>query len=135
LGIQAQVRFVGEQSNQQVAALLSGARVLLAPSVVARDGNRESGLIVVKEASAVGTVPIGTWHGGIPDSIDDGETGFLVPERDELSMADRLVRLLDDEALRQRMARAGRAKMQRQFDNRKLVAALEDLYDRARAEG
>jgi glycosyltransferase involved in cell wall biosynthesis len=50
-------------------------------------------------------------------------------------MADRLVRLLDDEALRQRMARAGRAKMQRQFDNRKLVAALEDLYDRARADG
>jgi colanic acid/amylovoran biosynthesis glycosyltransferase len=135
LGIQAQVRFVGEQSNQQVAALLSGARVLLAPSVVARDGNRESGLIVVKEASAVGTVPIGTWHGGIPDSIEDGETGFLVSERDELSMADRLVRLLDDEALRQRMARAGRAKMQRQFDNRKLVAALEDLYDRARADG
>jgi colanic acid/amylovoran biosynthesis glycosyltransferase len=102
---------------------------------VARDGNRESGLIVVKEASAVGTVPIGTWHGGIPDSIEDGETGFLVSERDELSMADRLVRLLDDEALRQRMARAGRAKMQRQFDNRKLVAALEDLYDRARADG
>jgi len=129
LGIASEVSFLGSLGNEQVAELLGRARVLLAPSVVARDGNRESGLIVVKEASAAGAVPIGTRHGGIPDSIDDGATGFLVPEHDPESMGELLARLLLDEPLRERLARAGRAKMEREFDNQAIVAGLEDIYD------
>jgi colanic acid/amylovoran biosynthesis glycosyltransferase len=109
--------------------LLAESRVLLAPSVVARDGNRESGLIVVKEAAATGTVPIGTWHGGIPDSIEDGVTGFLVAEHDVAALGQRLALLLGDNALCERLARAARVKMEREFDNVKLVAELEDIYD------
>ena len=134
LGIAERVRFVGSQTNEQVAALMARSSVLLAPSVVARDGNRESGLIVVKEASAAGTVPIGTRHGGIPDSIEDERTGYLVAERDAEHMGERLARLLSDEALRAALAAAGRAKMEREFDNRVLVAELEGLYDRIARE-
>jgi len=129
LGVAHEVSFLGSRSNEQVAELLARARVLLAPSVLARDGNRESGLIVVKEASAAGVVPIGTRHGGIPDSIEDGETGFLVPEHDHQALGERLARVLNDEALRARLARAARAKMEREFDNRAIVAQLEDIYD------
>lgn len=129
LGVADQVAFVGSQTNEAVSRRMAAARVLLAPSVVARDGNRESGLIVVKEASASGTVPIATRHGGIPDSIDDEQTGFLVEERDVEHLAHRLERLLLDEPLRVRLAHAGRAKMEREFDNEKLVAELEAIYD------
>jgi colanic acid/amylovoran biosynthesis glycosyltransferase len=129
LGLSESVRFLGSRSNEEVARLLAEARVLLAPSVVARDGNRESGLIVVNEAAARGTVPIGTLHGGIPESIDDEETGFLVAERDHHTMGERLSTLLQDDALRVRLAVRGRAKMEREFDNRALTAALEDIYD------
>ena len=129
LGISERVSFVGPQTNEAVARLMTSASVLLAPSVVARDGNRESGLIVVKEAAAVGTVPIGTWHGGIPDSIDDERTGYLVPERDAERMGERLAQLRVDPALRARLAAEGRAKMEREFDNRRLVAGLEEIYD------
>ena len=129
LGIAEQVRFLGSRSNEQVAELLGQTSVLLAPSVVARDGNRESGLIVVKEAAAAGAVPIGTLHGGIPDSIEHGVTGFLVPEHDHRSMGEHLARLLGDEDSRALLARAARAKMEREFDNRRLVAELEDVYD------
>jgi len=135
LGVAGDVAFVGSQTNEAVSRRMAQARVLLAPSVVARDGNRESGLIVVKEASAAGTVPISTRHGGIPDSIDDGETGYLVEERDVGRMAERLERLLSDEPLRARLAVAGRAKMEREFDNRALVAGLERIYDEAAALG
>jgi glycosyltransferase involved in cell wall biosynthesis len=131
LGVGGDVTFVGSQTNEAVSRHMARARVLLAPSVVARDGNRESGLIVVKEASAAGTVPISTRHGGIPDSIDDGQTGYLVEERDVGRMAERLEQLLLDESLRQRLAGAGRAKMEREFDNRALVAGLERIYDEA----
>ncbi len=129
LKIADRVSFVGSRTNEEVAMMLSQAIVLLAPSVVARDGNRESGLIVVKEAAAAGAVPIGTLHGGIPDSIDDTVSGFLVRERDWKTMGERLARLLLDEPLRSCMARAARAKMEREFDNRVLVAGLEDIYD------
>jgi colanic acid/amylovoran/stewartan biosynthesis glycosyltransferase WcaL/AmsK/CpsK len=135
LGILERVDFVGSQTNEAVAELMAQASVLLAPSVVARDGNRESGLIVVKEASAAGTVPIGTLHGGIPDSIDDGRTGYLVRERDVEQMGERLLTVLLDEAHRAQLAALGREKMEREFDNRKLVAELELIYDEMRAEG
>lgn len=129
LRIENRVRFLGSRSNEEVAELLAESRVLLAPSVVARDGNRESGLIVVKEAAAAGTVPIGTRHGGIPESIEDGVTGFLVEEHDSAALGQRLTLLLRDDALRERLARAARAKMEREFDNVKLVEELEDVYD------
>jgi colanic acid/amylovoran biosynthesis glycosyltransferase len=132
LGVESVVGFAGSHTNEQVAELLSRSSALLAPSVVARDGNRESGLIVVKEAAASGAVPIGTLHGGIPESIDDGVTGFLVRERDWQTMGERLVSVLTDEALRRRIAAAARAKMEREFDNRALVAGLEDIYDEVR---
>jgi glycosyltransferase involved in cell wall biosynthesis len=129
LGIRERVDFVGIQTQAQIAALLRRAAVLLAPSVVARDGNRESGLIVVKEASASGAVPIGTEHGGIPESIESGRTGFLVAERDFVGMGQCLSNLLENSSLREQMALEGRRKMEREFDNRRLVAGLEELYD------
>jgi glycosyltransferase involved in cell wall biosynthesis len=133
LGISERVQFAGPLPQMKVAALLQQSAVLLAPSVVAKDGNRESGLIVVKEASACGTVPIGTRHGGIPEIIDDERTGFLVAERDVAAMADRLRRVLLDGELRQRLAGEARQKMLREYDNRERVASLEALYDEAAA--
>jgi colanic acid/amylovoran biosynthesis glycosyltransferase len=134
LGVADRVTFAGSQTNEEVARRMARASVLLAPSVVARDGNRESGLIVVKEAAAAGAVPIATLHGGIPDSIDDGRTGYLLAERDARGMGERLARVLSDGSLRAALALAGRAKMEREFDNRQLVAELEAIYDEVSEE-
>lgn len=134
-GVGDRVRFPGPHAPAAVAALLAESHVLLAPSVVDRAGNRESGLIVVKEASAAEVVPIGTRHGGIPEIIDDGVTGFLVPERDVATLAERLERVVTDAALRARLGAAARQKMLREYDVRTRVAALEVLYDEARALG
>jgi len=133
LGLERKVDFAGVLPKQAVAERLQRAHVLLAPSVVGRDGNRESGLIVVKEASACAAVPIGTRHGGIPEIIDDQETGFLVDERDVDAMAERLASLLYEPALRERLGRAARFKMEREYDNHARVQALEAFYDEARA--
>jgi glycosyltransferase involved in cell wall biosynthesis len=132
-GVLERVTFAGPLAPDHVARLLGSSHVLLAPSVVDREGNRESGLIVVKEASAAGAVPIGSLHGGIPEIIDDGKTGFLVPERDTAALAERLLRLTRDASLRQRLGEAAREKMLREYDNRVRVRALERLYDEAGA--
>jgi glycosyltransferase involved in cell wall biosynthesis len=134
-GVADRVDFTGPVPPERVAALLAGAHVLMAPSVVDREGNRESGLIVVKEASASGAVPIGSRHGGIPEIIEDEVTGYLVAERDVETLSERLRRLARDPALRESLARAGRARMEREYDNRVRVAALEAIYDEVRARG
>ena len=126
------VRFAGVIPPVEVAALLRSADVLLAPSVVARDHDREGSPITIREASASEVPILSTFHAGIPQVVTDGETGFLVPERNVPALADRLITLLDDEGLRRRMGRAGRVKMEREFDLFEQVARLERHYDRVR---
>ena len=131
LGVGDRVSFTGVLSSREVSERLRRSDVLLAPSVTARDGNREGSPMVVKEASACEVVPVSTYHAGIPEIVEDGTTGFLVNERDVDAMADRLTQLLHDASLRTRMGRAGREKMRQEFDNRVQVDQLERLYDRA----
>jgi len=130
-GVADRVEWKGVLPHAEVFATIEGCDVLVAPSVVGRAGNRESGLLVVKEANARGLPALGTWHGGIPEIIDDERTGYLVPERDVDALADRMDRLLGDPALRVRMGAAARAKMEREYDIVARVRVLEDHYDAA----
>jgi colanic acid/amylovoran biosynthesis glycosyltransferase len=131
LGIAAHVRFAGALSPPAVAKTLSQADVLMAPSVVAANGDRESGVIVVKEASASEVAVLGTQHGGIPEIIEDGVTGYLVAERDVDTLSARLSRLLDDRAHAAEFGQRGRVKMEREYDLARRVLALEAHYDEA----
>jgi colanic acid/amylovoran biosynthesis glycosyltransferase len=117
-----------------VAQLMAESDLLLAPSVVAADGDRESGVIAVKEASAAQLAVIGSLHGGIPEIIDDTSTGYLVPERDVETLTARLAELLADRSRCAQMGRAGRAKMEREYDLSRRVDALEAHYDEAIAQ-
>lgn len=129
LGIADLVHFAGALPGEAIAALLAESELLLCPSVVANDGNRESGLLVAKEAAACECVAIGTSHGGIPDIIDDGETGYLVPERNPALLAERVMRLLGDRSQLARFARSARRKMELEYDIRERGRVLEDYYD------
>ena len=116
LGIADAVDFVGAVPHDEVARRLARTDIVIAPSVTAQNLDRESGILVLKEGGAASLPVIGTHHGGIPEIIVDGETGFIVPERDAVALADRLGRLAADSALRTRMGRAGRARMERHYD-------------------
>jgi colanic acid/amylovoran biosynthesis glycosyltransferase len=128
-GLATRVRFAGAVPHAEVRRLLTTADLMVAPSVVTPSGDRDSGLIVLKEAAATGVPAVGTIHGGLPEIIDDEETGYLVPEHDIDALAERLGELLRDHERRVAMGRAARAKMQREYDIRDRVAALEAIYD------
>jgi colanic acid/amylovoran biosynthesis glycosyltransferase len=128
-GLQEHVRFAGVLRPPEVAECVRTSDVALVPSVVARNQDREGSPTVAKEASACGVPVIGTYHAGIPEIVEDGKTGLLVPERHVEALAEALTRLLDDPDLRREMGRAGRAKMEREFRLEDRVAALEDHYD------
>ncbi len=131
LGVDAAVDFAGVTDAAGIRTALADADLLMTPSVVSATGDRESGVIVLKEAGASALPTIGTHHGGIPEIIDHEETGFLVPERDVDALADRLTILAADPALRSRLGAAARRKVEREYDtvtqNRVLEEHLESV--------
>jgi glycosyltransferase involved in cell wall biosynthesis len=105
------------------------ADVLAALDVVAFSSDREGTPLAVMEAMAAGKPVVATNVGGVPDLIDDGIHGLLVPRRDPRALADSIARLLRDAGLRSELGRRGREKQRREFDIGVTVRHVESLYD------
>ncbi|WP_223863081.1 glycosyltransferase, partial [Enterobacter hormaechei] len=73
------------------------ASMLVLPSITAKTGDAEGLGMVLLEAAVTGVPVIGTQHGGIPEAIIDEQTGFLVKERDDKQLAERISFLMKDE--------------------------------------
>jgi glycosyltransferase involved in cell wall biosynthesis len=123
------VRFLGELPSDEVARWMRRASVLAVPSLTASDGDAEGLPNVVVEAAASGLPVVGTTHSGIPEAIEDGVTGFLVPEGDAGALAARLTDLLGSEPLRRDMGVAARQLAERKFSRQMLTERLESIYD------
>ncbi len=102
LGIADRVTFAGWVKVPQVFDAFAQAEIFCGLSRSEALGN------VFLEAQAAGCAVVGTRVGGIPDSVEDGVTGLLVPPDDAEAAADALRRLLADHALRERLAAAGK---------------------------
>lgn len=129
LGIQDRVDFLGALPHADVLSWTRKASMLVLSGVRTSTGREEGLGMVLLEAAATGVPIIGSRVGGIPECILDGQTGFLVPERDLAGLAQRMAELLDDPARRRAMGIAGRALVERQFDIHRQTEALENLYD------
>jgi glycosyltransferase involved in cell wall biosynthesis len=81
------------------------------------------------EAMAAGRPAVCTAVGGVPEILDEPETGYLVPPHDPDALADRLVHVLSDSELAHRMGRAARARVEALFSLRSSVAAAEHALD------
>lgn len=87
------------------------------------------------DAMACSRAIVATRAGGIPEVVKDGVTGCLVPPRDHAALAHAIVKLLKDDALRQRMGDAGLARVNERFTVERMVAATADAYVRIAAKG
>jgi glycosyltransferase involved in cell wall biosynthesis len=116
LSLGDRVRFLGTLAHDEVIARYADATVFVLPCVTARDGDRDGIPNVILEAMAMGLPVVSTRHSGIPEAVDDGRTGDLVPPEDANALADALARLLADEARRERFGRAGRRRAKEIFD-------------------
>ena len=88
------------------------------------------------EAMATGLPVLSTWHSGIPELVKDGVSGFLVPERDVVSLSERLVYLIEHPEIWPEMGRAGRAYVETNYDinklNDRLIAIFQNLLKKDR---
>ena len=82
------------------------------------------------DAMACGKPVVATTAGGMPEVVADGRTGVLVPPRDHAAMAEAIVRLLRDPALRAEMGAAGLARVRAKFSAERMVQDTLDVYQR-----
>lgn len=102
-------------------------RIAASFDVFAMTSEFEGLSIAVIEALALGRPSVVTAVGGLPELIEDGRQGYLVPSGDARALADRVVELLSDADLRSRMGAMGRARAA-DFDIRRSIQRVEQVY-------
>lgn len=128
LQLGSRVKLLGWKERQEIIHILNQAHILVAPSVTSRDGDSEGIPNVLKEAMAMGMPVVSTWHSGIPELVEDGVSGFLVPERDVDALAEKLEYLMSHQECWADMGRAGRAFVEENFEINRLNDRLEKIY-------
>jgi glycosyltransferase involved in cell wall biosynthesis len=131
------VTFLGAQTHEAVSEEMRSARCFVQHSVEAANGDCEGTPVGILEAGASGLPVVSTRHAGIPDVVLEGETGFLVDERDVDSMAEHMLRLAQNTALAGRLGLAARKRIESEFSETRslgqLWAIIESCLDKSRA--
>lgn len=131
--LEQQVRDVGLQENflflgrrKDVPELLACCDLSVLPSTAEGLPN------AVLESLAAGVPVVATRVGGTVEIIEDRVSGLLVPPRDPEALADRILELLKDPSLAQKLARAGQDRVRTYFNFDRLLLELKELYDEPR---
>ncbi|MBT8063262.1 MAG: glycosyltransferase, partial [Gammaproteobacteria bacterium] len=126
------VALMGPQPQGVIRRKLHEAAVLAAPCIVAEDQDRDGLPTILLEAMAMGTPCVSTDVTGIPEILDHELTGLAVGQRDVEGLALACRKLLEDSALRVRLARNARAQIESRFDIRKNAGRIRDMVENIR---
>ncbi|EEU9584152.1 TPA: colanic acid biosynthesis glycosyltransferase WcaL [Escherichia coli] len=126
------VEIVGFRPSHEVKTMLDEADVFLLPSVTGSDGDMEGVPVALMEAMAVGVPVISTLHSGIPELIDTGKSGWLVPENDPDELANQLAEFSRfDYKILEQVVTSAREKVENDFNqqliNNQLAVLLRDV--------
>jgi glycosyltransferase involved in cell wall biosynthesis len=120
LAISAAVRFLGHRTN--VPAILRGSTAFAFPSFMEAFPNG------VMEAMAAEIPVVASAVGGIPELVEHGRNGLLVPPGDEVALADALMSVLGDRSRADALAAAGRRTIEQRYSFDRMVGDFETLY-------
>ena len=131
LGASERITLVGAKVDAELKALYAAADAFLAPSTRGADGWEEAQGLVIQEAQGAGLPVIASDIGGVAEGLLDGETGFLVPEKDAEAIKAKLVLLKENPDLRRKMGARAREFAASRYDLNRLAVALMDVYSRS----
>jgi glycosyltransferase involved in cell wall biosynthesis len=120
IGLERKVLFLGIRDDVP--------RLLAASDLFVLSSDYEGVPLSVLEAMAAGKPVVATTVGGVPELVEDGVTGFLVPPRDPKVLAQGILRLAKDADLRQRMGKAAQERALERFDISRTAREYEALY-------
>ena len=135
LGLGDRVVFEGSLPHQKTIHRIATSDLFVLPCRIAANGDRDALPTVLLEAMAAGVPAISTPVNGVPEIIDQGRTGLLVPPDDAASLAAAIEQLLADASTRRRMGREARIQAERRFDLRTSTSRLQSLFESAIFEG
>jgi L-malate glycosyltransferase len=127
LGVQEHVRFLGKQDHME--RLIPRMQALHLPSETEAFG------LAALEAMACGVPPVATRSGGVPDLITHEVDGYMEDVGDTRAQAARLIDLLSDEVLHERMSRAARETAVKRFCTDLIIPQYEAYYEKVRQSG
>lgn len=127
-GVEKNVKLLGWQHQDEVIKLMKKADIFVAPSITSKEGDQEGIPLTIMEALATGLPVVATEHSGIPELVQDGRSGFLVPERDVEALAEKLEHLIEHPERWPKIGRAGRKFVEENYDINKLNDQLVEIY-------
>src|SRR4029078_3182979 len=128
LNIDGRVWFTGFISQEQLREIYYASHIFLHPRPTGHDGNQGGIPNSMLEAMASGLPVFATRHGGIPEAIENGVSGVLVPERDHEKLAAAQPCAAEDFWFLSRIARAGAEIVRQNFNLRAQAQRLEETY-------
>lgn len=130
LGLEDSVFFLGAQPFQNVLEKYISTDIFILPCVLAKDGSRDIIPNSLIEAMAMKLPVISTNITGIPEIVEDGVSGILVPPNDEHALSEAVVKLIEDCELRKELGKNARKRIEEKFDINKNVIQYIDLFER-----
>ena len=128
LDLESLTELLGTQPHQVVLAHYKNADLFVLGCEVAPNGDRDGIPNVLAEGMAMGLPVVVTDISAIPELVQDGKTGLLVPPGQPRQLAEAMLRMLTDGELRSRVIAAGKQRVMREFDNRQLIRELAEVY-------
>jgi glycosyltransferase involved in cell wall biosynthesis len=135
LGIADRIEWRGAQAQEAVLAALRAADLFVLPSRIAPDGDRDGLPNVLMEAQSQALACLSSDVSGIPELIEDGKTGALVPPDDPAALTMALARLIGAPTLRAKLAAAGLRRMQARFGQEDGLDRLAAMFGAAGPAG
>lgn len=127
LGLAGSVTLHGAKDHDFVKKTLARAGIFVQHSVTATNGDTESQGISLLEAMASGVPVVATRHNGLTETVVEGETGFLVDEKNVRGMGRSILALLKDDSLQKRMGEKGRLWVENQFSADMMAEKLRTI--------
>lgn len=132
MNIEKYVEFRGGVSDSELKHYYENADMFILPCIIAGNGDRDGIPVAIMEAMAMELPVISTRISGIPELVSDGISGILVPQKNEISIADAILKLCKDRDLRHRMGENGRKIINKKYnialESRKLI----NIYNNVR---
>ena len=125
LGISNLIKFIGKVDNSKVASYLQTMDIFVVPSI----SSSETFGVAVIEASSCAIPVIASDIGGLSEVIVDGETGFLIPPRNEEAIAEKIIKLIEEPELRQNLGANGRKFVLDNYDWNLCAKKMEEVYE------
>jgi colanic acid/amylovoran biosynthesis glycosyltransferase len=135
LGIAKSVELRGFLAQADLAQLYAESHFFVHPSEMTADQNQEGVPNSMLEAMATGLPVLATLHGGIPEAVESGRTGLLVPERDDAGLLAAMLDLASHPDRAFEMGRAASQSVRIEFEQARQIEKLESYYDEAREIG